>query len=50
VDEVMETLRNCGVEFGLATLNAFHLFTLYNACVSALVIVLNGSPDERIRK
>jgi hypothetical protein len=28
----------------------FHLFTLYSACISALVIVLSDSLCERIRK
>jgi hypothetical protein len=54
----METLRNLGLEFVLAALTElqlvtsffFRLFTLCSARVSALVIVLNDSPCERIGK
>jgi hypothetical protein len=56
----METLRNCGIEWfmkvtlkelNFTILNVLHpLFTLCNARVSALVIVLSDSPRERIGK
>jgi hypothetical protein len=43
---VLATLK----ELQLATLNVLCLFTLCSACVSALMIVLNDSPCERIGK
>jgi hypothetical protein len=46
----METLRNWGIEFVLATLKELQLATLCIARVSALEIVLSDSLCERIRK
>jgi hypothetical protein len=55
VDKIMETIRNSGTEFVLATLkelqmatlNVLRLFTLCSACAKAFVIPLSDSPCEK---